>query len=249
MFFVWVRSVLRDTTSSRAIPGPSRSLRRSRRTSSSRSLSGSMRSCCVGGRASTPLDARASSCAYAEAPAASPRASAAGASLAPRPGRPGRSPRVPRSRSRRRERRPRLRDRRPRDARAPGRRGSRGGFRRDGPAPPPRAAGRAVRARPAGPLPALRGIGDEQPGECGVLELADVSEVVLARQATRPRPGPALRRAGRARSACARAGPRSGARRARSRSDRAALPRPASGIAASISPSACRRRAFTMRDR
>ena len=43
MFLVWVRMVFRDTMSSRAMSGPYRSVRSRRRTSSSRSLSGSTR--------------------------------------------------------------------------------------------------------------------------------------------------------------------------------------------------------------
>ena len=48
MFLVWVRTVFKDTVSSRAMSGPSRSEESSRSTSSSRSLRGSIRPCCVG---------------------------------------------------------------------------------------------------------------------------------------------------------------------------------------------------------
>ena len=48
MFCVCVRTVFSDTASSRAMSGPPRSLLSSRRTSSSRSLSGSIRACLTG---------------------------------------------------------------------------------------------------------------------------------------------------------------------------------------------------------
>jgi GAF domain-containing protein len=48
MFLVWVRTVFRDSTSSRAMDGPSNSLASSRMTSRSRSVSGSRRRSCAG---------------------------------------------------------------------------------------------------------------------------------------------------------------------------------------------------------
>src|ERR671914_780733 len=52
MLFVWLRTVLTPTTSSRAMPGPSSSVASSRSTSSSRWLSGSTRPCPVSVRSS-----------------------------------------------------------------------------------------------------------------------------------------------------------------------------------------------------
>ncbi len=194
MFLVCVRTVASDTVSSRAMSGPSRSLSRRRRTSSSRSLSGSISGWSLRGSALPVTRWRPGAGARSSRrSAASPRASAAPPSAAPRRRRRGRSPPAPPGRSRASS-----------DARAaaasPAAWWASAWTTRMSMTLPvlPPVLGRCQQARAASssasPMrvvgPVARPLCQEQPGERDVLELMQVGEVVGSRQAVLACPAP-----------------------------------------------------------
>ena len=191
MAFVWLRIVLRETTSSRAIPGPSRSVASNRSTSSSRPLSGSTRSWLIGD-ASTPAAERREELANVgrRDPAVLQRLQQGGhrrafieedADVALGFGESQRA-------SERRRARPRHRH--ASGGRAPAAPGSR--WRR--PSCPPATAASSRRSRSADaavsdwPAAVPRRLRQQEPREGDVLERPDVLELVLGRQAFRPHP-------------------------------------------------------------
>ena len=192
-----VRTVFSDTTSSRAMSGPSRSLSRRRSTSSSRSLSGSIRGCSAGGsslrRCATAARSRRTYAGAFGCFAASFSSAAIGRPLVDE--RRGRSPparpapaRVPARRAHPPDRRPRVTGERLQDE-------DLDDAARSAHRPPPRPAG-----APGAPIASrrcvgtvARSLGQEQPRERDVLELAHVAELVGSRETALARPVGRLR--------------------------------------------------------